>query len=429
MAGAVADRVVRARWEEGRAVGRRFRASASLVVAAVVLLPAVASAFHLGFVEAEWDGVGGVDGIGAAFSVAVSPDGAHVYVAAYGDSSLAVFTRDPVTGRLTFVEAQWDDAGGVDGLAGAYSVVVSPDGAHVYAAGLIDNAVAVFARDPASGALTFVEVVRDGVGGVDGLLGASAVVVSPDGDHVYATGFWDNSVAAFARQPTGALTFVEVERDGVGGVEGLANATGVAVSPDGAHLYVAGEGDHAVAVFARQAASGALDFVEAEVDGTGGVTALAGASAVAVSPEGATVYATGAYDSGLVAFIRDPISGALSLLEEYLNGQGGVDGMNGPRGLAVSPDWQHVYVAAYGGDAVVSFARQPLGGALTFLEFRDNRWGVVGLQGARSVASSPDGRNLYVAGADDSAVVALVRMLFGDGFERGTTSEWSTTVP
>lgn len=411
-------------------MGRRGLRSVVPILALGALLPAVAGAYHLGFVEAEWDGVGGVDGIGAAFSVAVSPDGAHVYVAAYGDSSLAVFARDLATGRLAFVEALWDGAGGVDGLAGAYAVAVSPDGAHVYAAGSLDNAVAAFSRDPISGTLSFVEVVRDGVGGVDGLAGASAVALSPDGAHVYVTGFWDHSVAAFARQPaTGALTFVAVERDGVGGVEGLANATGVALDPDGAHLYAVGEGDSAVAVFARDPASGALDFVEAEVNGVGGITAMAAASAVAVGPDGGSVYVTGISDSGLVVFLRDPTSGALSLLEEHRNGQGGVAGMSGPRGLAVSPDWQHVYVAAYGEGSVVSFLRQPPGGTLTFVEFRNSSWGVVGLQGARSIASSPDARNLYVAAATDSTVVSLVRMLFGDGFEWGTTSGWSVAVP
>ena len=68
---------------------------------------------------------------------------------------------------LTFVEVQKDESGGVDGLDGAADVAVSPDGAYVYAAGFIDDALAVFSRDAGTGKLTFVEVQEDGTGGVD----------------------------------------------------------------------------------------------------------------------------------------------------------------------------------------------------------------------------------------------------------------------
>ena len=49
----------------------------------------------------------------------------------------------------------------------------------------------------------------------------------------------------------GFLSFLEVHRDGVGGVDGLRGASSVMVSPDGAHVYAAGRQDHAVAVFGR----------------------------------------------------------------------------------------------------------------------------------------------------------------------------------
>ena len=99
-------------------------------------------------------------------------------------------------------------------------------------------AVAPAAR--ASNTLMFVEAQRNGVAGVDGLAFASAVAVSPDGAHVYATGFLDNALVAFSRDAsTGMLTFVEVQRDGVGGVDGLGRPHSVALSPDGANVYVA----------------------------------------------------------------------------------------------------------------------------------------------------------------------------------------------
>ena len=112
---------------------------------------------------------------------------------------ITVGAADPV---LTFVEFRRDGFGGVDGLRGAYSVMLSPDGKYLYAAGLDDDAVAVFSRDSTTGVLTFVEVQRDGVGGVDGLLLAQSVTVSPDGKHLYAAGANDDAVAVFSRDST-----------------------------------------------------------------------------------------------------------------------------------------------------------------------------------------------------------------------------------
>ena len=79
--------------------------------------------------------------------VAVSPDGQHVYVTGGDDDAVAVFSRNATTGELTFVDAEFDDVGGVDGLYRAFGVTVSPDGQHVYVTGGDDDAVAVFSRE------------------------------------------------------------------------------------------------------------------------------------------------------------------------------------------------------------------------------------------------------------------------------------------
>ena len=82
--------------------------------------------------------------------------------------------------------------------------------------------------------MTYFGSVEDGVGGVNGLDGASAVTVSPDGKRVYATGSSDDAVAVFTRESsTGALGFVQIVEDDVGSVDGLNMAIAVAVSPDG----------------------------------------------------------------------------------------------------------------------------------------------------------------------------------------------------
>jgi 6-phosphogluconolactonase (cycloisomerase 2 family) len=241
-------------------------------------------------VEVQRDAVGGVDGLEGARWVTVSPDGKHLYAAGRDDNAVAVFSRDSTTGTLTFVEVNMNGVGGVDGLSFVASVAVSPDGKHLYAASVNDDAVAVFSRDSTTGALTFVEVQRDGVGGVDGLDSGNSVTVSPDGKHLYAAGRDDNSVAVFARDSTtGGLTFVEVQRDGVGGVDGLSFVVSVAVSPDGKHLYTAGLADDAVAVFSRNSTTGALTLVEFQMRESLGREVRV----VTISPDGEHLYTVG----------------------------------------------------------------------------------------------------------------------------------------
>ena len=171
------------------------------------------------------DGVDGVRGLHAPVAMTLSPGGEHVYVASTAENALAVFRREPTTGQLSFVEAYFDGVGGVEGLggiAGPRPLSVSPDGRHLYVAADADRAVAVFRRDPTTGTLAFVETQVDGVGGVDGLAGAWAATVSPDGRHVYTAGFADRAVSVFARDATtGALSFLEAHVDGVGGIIGL----------------------------------------------------------------------------------------------------------------------------------------------------------------------------------------------------------------
>jgi DNA-binding beta-propeller fold protein YncE len=83
--------------------------------------------------------------------------------------------------------------------------------------------------------------LKDGVGGVDGLDGPRVVTLSADGKHAYVTGYDESAVSWYERNAsTGALTYGGVLKDGVGGVDGLNGASGVTLSADGNHAYVTG---------------------------------------------------------------------------------------------------------------------------------------------------------------------------------------------
>ena len=386
-------------------------ASAAALALAYVAAASAADSAALLYLGAHRNGVGGVEGLHRARDVAVSPDGASVYVAGLSDDAVAVFARGG-DGALAYVEVHRDGVGGVEGLGGACSVAVSPDGANVYVTGLSDDAISVFARSATTGELSFLEAHRNGIGGVEGLDGARGVAVSPtDGASVYVIGRDDDALAAFTRSAaTGKLTYLEVHRNGVAGVEGLDGVRGVAMSPDGASVYVASLFGDALAVFGRSAATGELTHLEVHRDGIGGVEGLVGACSVAVSPDGANVYVAGLYGDALAAFERSAATGELTFLEAHRNNVGGVEGLGGARGVAVSPDGASVYVAGDTDSALAVFERSAATGGLTFLEVhRNNVGGVEGLDGARGVAVSPDGTSVYVAGFEDDAVAAFAR--------------------
>jgi hypothetical protein len=237
------------------------------------------------------NGVGGVAGLSSGEAVAISPDGASVYAAAYSDDAVPVFHRNPVTGELTFVEVQVNGVNGVLGLDGALDVVVSPDGANVYASGAELDTIAVFDRDQATGELTFTQVIEDGAAGVTGIDYPNALTVSSDGDTLYVLGTSSDAVAIFDRNPgTGLLTFAGTVSEGVSGAVGLMTPVDFALSPDDRYLFVAGA--NSLAVFSRDPSKGDLTLLQADFDGEGGVTGLGAPYALTTSPDGHDAYRT-----------------------------------------------------------------------------------------------------------------------------------------
>lgn len=79
--------------------------------------------------------------------IGVSPDGKNVYVADDALDQLYVFTRDTLTGNLTYSALVKDGVNGIAGLSGTSSVAVSPDGENVYVAAELENAISIFKRD------------------------------------------------------------------------------------------------------------------------------------------------------------------------------------------------------------------------------------------------------------------------------------------
>ncbi|MCD4749011.1 MAG: beta-propeller fold lactonase family protein [Thermoanaerobaculales bacterium] len=424
----------------------------------------VDAAQFLMWLEAQVDGVSSVDGLAGAYASAPSPDGLHLYVAGSADNGVALFDRNTTTGALTFIHAYTaDDFTGravlaFTGLGGPADVIVSDDGLNVYVAAFDDDAVTVFSRDPADGSLALVEVEINGENDlgdpgdvVDGLDGPTALALSPshpDGQHLYVAGYNSGAVAVFERDPVdGSLSFVEVETDGVndpsdhgGEVDGLHLASDVVVSGDGASVYVAGQGDNAVAVFERETDLGSgtlgrLSFLEVEKDGAAGVDGLAAATALAITADGDHLYVAGQSDNAIAVFSREA-SGLLDWVDVVIHGVAGVEGLLGASGVTISEDDRYVYSCGYLSNAVTVFERdtddlEPSYGSLEYIEVKtDGVGGVDGLFRPTSLAVSPGDGNVYVTGYSDNAVAVFRRDLTAPANPTLTStthvvSEWS----
>ncbi len=191
-------------------------------------------------------------------SVAVSPDGKSLYAANSAFGAFDLFSRNTTSGALTFNGCIGEDAGctaisPVNALDDAGSIAVSPDGASVYVAVVGfpgPGGIVAFSRDTASGALTYTGCFGADTGCTattpsNALEQAHTVAVSPDGASVYAASEGPNAVALFARNTsTGALTYESCIGNDPGCTatspsDALDDANAVVVSPEGSNVYAA----------------------------------------------------------------------------------------------------------------------------------------------------------------------------------------------
>jgi DNA-binding beta-propeller fold protein YncE len=415
-------------------------------------------------------GLAGPAPILGSHAVALSPNGRNLYVASSRSNAIAVFKRNAATGKLT----QGSGAAGciaaraANGCARAFgllvpnSVAVSPDGRNVYATSLASNAIAIFRRNPSTGALS---QAGNGTGCVSNtaipgcttgraLAGPDVAAVSPDGKNVYVGSFTGNAVAVFSRNSsTGALT---QPADATGCITNvptavcttglaLASPEGLAVSGDGNNVYVAAPGSSALDVFTRNPSTGALTqptdgtgcITEAPLTGCVTGTELGEADAVAVSPDDADVYVTSLLSNSVTSFTRTATTGQLAqqsgtaacTINTLAVGCSLGRAMSDAEGLAVSPDGASLYVVAFASGAIdvlnrnadsgVLVQKPRIAGCVTSTATPDCA-PARGLLGASSVAVSPDGKYVYSASFVSNSVGVFKRVTKAMTRARGT---------
>lgn len=244
-------------------------------------------------------------------AVAVTPNGAYVYVANYGyyTGSGTVSVVDTVTGTVVA-----DIAVGGNPV----SIAVNPDGRSVYVTNYDWAAPSGIVQviDTATNAVTTTVTVSD--------LGVGGVAVSPSGAIAYA-GVYNNGEDA-------KLVAIDTATNTVTSTVGLpvyANASSVRISPDGDHVYAGGNSSVSVVNTATGTVA-AMFTVPDSVLGQG----------LTLSPDGSHLYVTGG-GSG---------SGSMSVIDTATNVLTSTISVDGsyPYGVAVSPDGTYAYVVNLG---------------------------------------------------------------------------------
>jgi hypothetical protein len=245
-------------------------------------------------------------------SLAVSPDGSTIFASVLGAGvsgarALVLLAYDAVTGARRWVRS---DTGSL-AFTGAtpLTIVVGADGSALFVGGTVKGRdrgtdMGTVAYDSGSGARIW---ARRYAGLPRAYDFGNALVVSNDGSTVFVAGHSSSgpSTSAYAtvayRADTGATVW---SRRYGGPVDGHASANAIAVAPDGMRVYVTGDGvgrrtagDYATVAYRVRDGS---KLWSARYDGPSSDWDFA--LGIAVSPNGARVFVTGGSEGGGVEF-------------------------------------------------------------------------------------------------------------------------------
>jgi len=331
--------------------------------------------------------------MGQARSVAISPDGTTVYVTGTinmqsTDADWATIAYSAATGTERW-RARYDGPGKFSDDE-AYSVAASPDGKTVFVTGGSGRGYATIAYRAANGTRRWIARYQ-GSGGH-----AVAVAVSPGGGRVIITGTNGHDYGTVAYRAASGARLWARHHPGPTGSGEYGGATALAFSPGGRTVFVTGDvhspgtpSGTGYATIAYRAADGTQRWATSD----GPLASTGGAAAVAVSPDGRMVFVTG-HDT----LAYRAATGAQLWASPSLGG-------SSASALAVSPDGRKVFITGpvtepAGGNNMRAVFTAVAFRAVTGTQLWVNRYrGPSNLGGTgQTVAVSPDGRRVFVAG-------------------------------
>jgi len=256
-----------------------------------------------------------VDGMGTATEMVISADGSSIYIID-GGSNIHVF-QAAADGTLEHLSSVPSSNGTISG-----GLAISDDGAYVYV-GTMYNDVAIFSRDSATGALTYLTRAP----GESGSNSRNGVIIT-SGDYVYViytTG--NHALIAYQRNSDGSLSTAATVLTGGSGYSAVDYV--MAVSSDGQYLYLADPVNGTVSVY--QFSGNELSLVSR--------LSLAQVSGIALSDDGSLLYAT--TGTGNIEVYAVAGNGSLNLLSTLAAGTSVGD-------IALSSDGHSLLVASDG---------------------------------------------------------------------------------
>jgi hypothetical protein len=346
------------------------------------------------------DGCAAARNLAGARSLTLSPDGRSVYVATAG--GLAVLARDRRSGALRqlagrdgcVTDAGREGCAAGRAVASALWVTAAREGRSLYLLGRSD-AVAVFRRDPRSGAVRQRAGVRGcvresrpgvpllGCAAGRGLGATRAAAITRSGRTLYVGGL-DGAVTTFRRDPrSGAIVQLPGRRgcvasSGLAGcapVRGLHGPHSLTLGPGERDLYVsvslAVDPQSGVVLLRRERGDGSLSQPPGGAgcvnsDGSSSCAigrGLRGAHSLELDPSGRRAVLASEFPTGsLAVFDRDPRTGRLRQLSgargclnaDGAEGCGIVPTLRGAHLIVPAPGWRQIYVPLIDGDGVVA---------------------------------------------------------------------------
>jgi len=231
--------------------------------------------------------------------LAIDQAGTFLYVGNAGTNNIAIFSIDASSGTLTAVPNS------------PFPVGLSPLNLKVTSAGflyvtglgptLTGGTIEVWSVSAVStGALTFVNAFQSGTN-------PNGLAISPDGSHLYTANTADNSISEFSIGSDGNLTPLNGSPIG----ESYSAPLSVAVESSGKFLYVSNEGSANIAAYAI-GSDGSLTLLT-----NSPFASAAQPSFIGVDPKGNYIFVGNQSSPVIQPFSLDPSAGTLTSVATY----------------------------------------------------------------------------------------------------------------
>jgi 6-phosphogluconolactonase (cycloisomerase 2 family) len=346
----------------------------------------------------------------------ITADQRFVYAISFVDSIIAIFSRDPASGRLEFIGKVAEDTVQRTGVHNPTRILLSPDDKHIYVRSLepgfgvkrpdgtttTDNAMLVFERNPVTGALTQLD---NNAADIDLGYEGRGLLDHPDGDFIASR---DGNYLFYATANSHALTVFKRNANGIlseaqyipGFITLNEYTSAIALTPDQTHLYLASstqDSNGNLLHFSRNTTTGKLTYVES-TDHLDAATTFARLNHMSVSPDGKFLYTITVGNKFQIFTISATGALTYAFTYEFSDPTGFPNKLYTANGFTFSNNGKLLYVIDGSADALLVFGRNLTTGALTYYGAeRRGRDGVVGMDNPNDLKLSGDNFQAIVA--------------------------------